>query len=1841
MRWFAGCCGLSMAVGMGCTDGASTLLSGVTSEDEAPQTTAETVEAPPVQEPMQPRIQVVGPPGVVPTQIAVHTGERFFSILRALSDQNEIIIQPPVSGHLERLDDESMAFVPDEGFAPGTDYTVSVPALVDGEHVETGPWTHAFSTPEFGLARVTLHRHSRENGLTEVDLVFAAPVDPQNVQRRVRFSQGGRPLFGTVQPSDRPEEVRFRFFTARNATLPVQVSLTEGVSWIGDDAVRAAEARHEVSLQQGPPVHILATKLKEGMSGFYLDVYCKDESVDGEHHVWDRESWEGWWVSSRCLLDSEALTRSVRVYPEVDLTLVPAEGGFRLFGDFQRGDYTLEIDAGTGTVDGGVLDTAHRFNFSVGARRPRIQFASRGRYLPRESWDQLAVRHLNVGVLTLTVRHVPPQNMIFWMSGADEDATERTANVLLSDAIPVANPLDQETTTWLDVGRLLPDAQQGIYELSVVGSEEMDVARLLLTNLHMVAKRMPSRDGVQQTQVWVLDAHNGAPVSGASVSLVQPSGREVSTCTTTLGGDCLLSHTLESLNDAPPMAIIAELGDDLTYLKFSELAITPETDVSGQPFGGEQAYSAALMTERGVYRPGETVHLSVIARDADHHAPANPLPIVLRVFDAWGREIRHIQRETNAAGIFTEDISLAAGAITGRYTVRAEVAEKHLDSTSFLVESFVPERMAASVQIVDGEARSGTETAVEIGARWLFGGTAKGSRVELSCLFEEAPFVPAQNATHHYGPALLTDTQAAPVLLGVVEGVLDGEGQAQLRCPATAADMARAGRLVSRVAVFEGDSGRSTVSTDSAPLHPAEHYLGLRAAVDTATRGEAVDVSGVVVDWDGALAPAAVSDVAVEIVRLEEEIGWVWDEQVGRSIRRQQLRRIQEASQTVQAANGAFQLSFTPEESAAGYLVVVRAEGAETALHIPGDGQRYWWDFSEQGLEHTPRPERPTPLEIQVPETVRVGEAITVSTQVPYDGRLLWSVETDGVQHAEWQVVQAGEASWTVAVDEFSPNVYVAALLIKDAHLESRDAYIPDRAFGVSSVRVLPEQFLHTVSLETPDVILPNSTLTVQVSVEGAEGPTFATVAAVDEGILQLTQFADPDPSQMLFAQRALGVETFETVGWSLASSGGPGSRTGGDVGGVDSAPLSVRPVALWSGLVEVNADGTAEVELAVPGYRGQLRVMAVTADARHVGMASASVTVQDPLVLQTTLPRFLVEGDQADVPVFVSNMTGADGTFDVSIAVEALEGDVEGAAPAVQVVGPSTQQISLAAEAAGSVVFRLRADVAMAAARITVTAAGNDQTSFDAVDVTVAPALARVSRSTHVAVAPGQQIDLSTYLAGWEAYTDRSTVWLSANPYGGTFRHLRYLLDYPYGCLEQTTSATRPLLFASSLLGNVDPSLPTGPDVDALIAHGIERVTMMQTVAGGFAYWPGGTHPVLWASAYATHMLLDAADQGHDVAPDVLNNALAWLSAQVDNPQNMRGAAYAHYVLARAEQGRSADAQRLLENLQDDERESRLLLMAALQRAGVRTHEAELKQPDLTPIRNLRDNDWSFYSDRRRRALNLNIIEELFPGDASAEPLAALVAASLEGGESYWYTTQELAWAVSGLGRRIERQNQDLTSAVLLANQQPLDALTQGAQGNSWRLKSVFAYGALSLDVPASDQPLYLHLMTEGVPANEPPPYGNQGLLLTRSYLNGLGEPIDPTQHDLGDLIYVKLTLQNVYGAPVQNIALVDRLPAGWEIEQPNLGRGALPDWAQSLDLWAQEHVNRRDDRLEVFGALNDGDEHAVVYAVRAVTAGSFIQPPISAEAMYETRVWARQPGMEMEITGPWAAAF
>lgn len=1835
---------------------------------------------------LDPVIREQAQPGLPPEAIMVELSRRVLGGAGVDIGQTRLSFEPEIDGRLAFTGPSSLVFTPSQGWRPNTEYRVTLQALQTTEGLLTsdGQFTRVFRTPAFELVRVDLSQLDLRKSRAVLELVFSGPVRSQDVQRStVITTEGGAVLSVAFEATKQTHVVRAvvsgRFVSAG---LRLKVKLAPGLKIAEGLQGSAPGATRLVQLPEGKAMQIFSAHLEEGTHGFFIKVVCSDDAFSTDRmYYWDDKTHNSWRVSQRCVLDEQDAKDSLHFDPPVKYTISPTRGGFRILGDFARGSYSLRLDADARTTDGGVLKTTYTETFSVPTRKAQLSFLSQGRYLPREAWTNMGLRHLNLDEVTLEVRRVSAANLVHWMSADSEDTNPRNSDLIVNEKISLSGRPDTLTTSWVNVARLLPEAPRGVLALTLYDKarEVTATAKLLVTDINLVAKH---QTGTDRTRVWALDMHTGAPQRGVKIEQVVRSGRTISTCETDGAGGCELAGVAkDAVDSSRPFAIIAHKGSDLTYLVYDELRTAPDAAmVHGRPFKIEAPYSAAIYSDRGVYRPGETAHVVIVTRDQAQVAPPAGMPLSIELVDPRSKVAKKYTEKTNSAGMVSVDLKFADYADTGVYSVRVNAGKKRIAQYSFNVEEFVPERMKVKASPVAKDLLRSESGQVEVDAQYLFGGSAEGSRYEVRCELAPARFKPELNGQYEYG--VWRDQPPQPIALGSATGTLDDKGIGTLACPSLTGRGSFSGpaRLDMSVAVFESGSGRTTQAQTKAWVHPAKYYVGLMSGTEKVKAGQTAKIEGVVVDWTGKPVND-VGEVTVRYYRVEREHDWVYDDGEGRWSYRQYSRLAKEGEDTARVKQGKFQVNFTPAADSAAFVVRVEAGAAQADLQIEGN-QPYWWSWMESsGQDRTPRPLKPASLPVEVPDEIKVGQEFVARFTPPFKGRALVALETDEVIDYAWMDVEAKPTEWKTVMPRFAPNVYVSVFVVKDPHLESKQAFLPNRAFGVRSTAIRPEAFVQPLSVKTPEEVRSNQPLKVELDFGALDEPMFVTVAAVDEGILQLTRFHSPDPFAAIFDKRGLGIETFETIGWNLLlPAGDAGRSSGGDSDA--NAPgrvQPIKPVALYSGLREVPKDGKLTVTFDVPQYRGSLRVMTVAAGTKRMAKASQNVLVRDPLVLQTTLPRFLTQNDRAEVPVFVTNLSGSRRAVKVSVqakplAVGGLHVDKGLEAKDVIVVkGASERSLVLDDQKSGTVVFTLEARQPVGAATLKVVVQSDDLMSEESLDVPFLPAAPK-SRQVQRIELNGGELDLLPLLSGWMPTTEKSTFWVTANPYGDAFDHLKYLIRYPYGCIEQTTSSTRPLLFVGQLMTSVDPTLMADGRLEKMVMHGVNRVLSMQTPEGGFSYWPGGREPVPWGTAYGLHMLLDAQKLRYPVPQERIDDALDWieriLSSRYSSSQTRdwyygrQSEAYLHYVLAMAGRGRKARALKLLEEIKTDSSyryagqraEDTYMLQAALHMAGDRRFDKALRNPDVTPLTADRYNSWSFYSDRRRRGFMLSTYADLFGAAPEGEPLAQLVAEGLRGHHSGWYTTQELVWGVTGLGKYLGEVTKTFKPGRLIANGKAISAQdvevnkASGAKSppdtgeRTWALYRASEYKSLKLQIDKDpDQRVFLILSSEGVREGAVYETGGAGLSIQRSYRNARGEPLELSTGALalGDVVYAVLEIKNETGERMQNIALVDRFPAGWEIENPRLSRGGgAIDWISKDELWSVDYMNLRDDRVELFGTLDPRKSRTFVYALRAVTAGRFTMPPVEAEAMYDPSRWAREAGGAVVITGPWEAA-
>jgi uncharacterized protein YfaS (alpha-2-macroglobulin family) len=1104
-------------------------------------------------------------------------------------------------------------------------------------------------------------------------------------------------------------------------------------------------------------------QVQEGSDFFAIEVQCY---VRSKKRSSDNDSCN--------ILAAEALDH-IAVEPRVEFQVMTGRGHFRLVGDFApRTAYTLTFLPGLRTDQQAVLLEQVQKKVQTPGLKPMLRFLGRARYLPPLKGATLPFEARNIERLHVSFRQVFPQNLIFWLTKNQEETPADVAAEVASTELRLPPRQDEKITHHIDLDTLAQFGQ-GVFQVIVerddnVSRTRLDSATVVITNIAAVAKE----DG-DDLYVWTRSAVDMRARPDVQVQAMSYNNRPIASCTT--NGDnagCVLKGLLRQRQK--PYALILTAGHDLSYLRFSDVEITDERVHAGlRPYvEAGVALEAYVYSSRGVYRPGETVNLGAAVWTTTRQA-AQGLPLQWQILTPRNKVLKEVSVKSSPFGLATLDVKLDTSAPTGKYQAILKSGDKQLQVYGFFVEDFVPERIGVKVTATEELFVGTAGAAFDIAAAYLFGPPVASGDYTVRCTLEPAWFTVPGNtefATGTYQPH-----PPRPIVLEPITGTLNDQGQAAATCPYE--QFLRAFPTVmqvkANVEIVESGSGRVTLKSGAALAAATDEIIGLRllraANNQLHLEGRLFSPTGEERRRD--------TQVLVSLHRVVHNFNYVWDAQRGdHRWQREEILLPEGTGKPLEVKQGRFDVALTSQSPYGAYVVRARlADQAVVADARVSLGYSWFWDPLTDDEVYTsgtkaPRPSSPDRLKLLLSQReVPAGSIVKVRFEAPFSGHLLLAVESDRLLGSRWVAVRQGPQEFDIKAPAVLPNVYVSALLLKEP-LEG-DFYVPARAWGSVPLKIVPQAHVLHVEVDVPDEIRPQQELAVRLRAQPGEKAQF-TVAVVDEGILQLTDFKTPDPLRYFFEPRRLGVHTYETIGWTLArtleSSQDPG---GGEAGA--SKPSAVIPVTImsyWSGIVESDDHGTAVVRVPIPQFQGKVRVMVVGAAAGRSGSAERFVTVRDPLVLQATLPRFLIWKDVLSIPIFVVNTTGE--AQDVTVTVRTNDA-----------IAVENASVTGTVEHLRSSVFHIPARVQgfTGVATFDITASGGafTTTTREHFNIPIIPFTPEKTVATTVPA--GSEVALADVIP-----TDlrpeglRFEISVSTIPFLQELGHLRYLLHYPYG---------------------------------------------------------------------------------------------------------------------------------------------------------------------------------------------------------------------------------------------------------------------------------------------------------------------------------------------------------------------------------------------------------------------------------------------------------------------------
>lgn len=1533
----------------------------------------------------------------------------------------------------------------------------------------------------------------------------------------------------------------------------------------------------------------------------------------------------------------------------LDLTLNPTQRDTAAMQsvtfDAPEGRYIyFRIADGLTSTGGFVMASAHADIVSAPAYPKEAAIALEGALLPLTGDRRLTLSARGVTAIKVEIQQLLPgalnhlasqtrgdirdPSFESWTFDADNISSLTTRIVDVSPGHPrerVFAVLD--LNPFLDKGGLFLVRVQGWDRKRerTVGTRDRRLA--LITDLSLLVKT--NLDHSQQ--VFVHSVATGEPVAGVQVKLLGKNGLAVLSATTDARGHARLESAHDFERGQKPVVFVAHHQDDTTFMPYQRSG--RRLTWSGFDTGGVHTTEdegdrlrAALYTDRGLYRPGETVRLFGIVRRGDFGTVPGT-PVELRVDDARGHTVLRTAATVPVDGLLTWRFDTRLESPTGQYQADVSLIDaggRHqaLGGTSFSVEDYQPDRLRIRAAVEGSTARGWLqpgEHSARVSLENLFGTPAQGRRVRGRLILQP---VSPQFADH---PDFVftdpfRDPEVAPrsVTIELAEVATSGDGVARLPF-----DLRQYDNGIYRLRVtaegFESGGGRSVQAVAGTLMSPAEVLVGHKPDGDLGfiTQGTERSVRFLAVGRD--TAPIALDD----LVAVLSERRYV--------------------SALVERRNGTFAYQSVPKENeverqpfalpAAGrdWSLPTARPGRYALEIVTGDGMKLSRvEFTVAGATNlTGNLERDAELDLKLDRReYRPGDEISMEIVAPYAGAGLITIERERVHAFKWFRSDTNTTLQSIRLpDDMEGNAYVNVAFIRD--IDSPEIFVSPLSYAVAPLVIDRTARRLDIDLSAPALLRPGDELVLGYT---APTPSRLVLFAVDEGILRVAKYETPDPLEIFLRKKALQVVTHQMADLILPDynvirhSAAPGGGEAARLLGANLNPFRRRsepPVAFWTDVVDAGPE-PREVRFEIPDYfNGELRVMAVGVAEGQLGAHETAVTVRSPLVLTPTLPVAVAPNDAFDVSVGVANNLDDSGPrAEVTLTVSPSE--------QIAVEGDTSQALVVAEGSEDRATFRVRAGATPGAAQLRLTARLGETVVHRRVGLSVRPAVA-FETTVQSGFAADGSVQLALPRRLHEAFA-RRRLSASASPLVLADGMLAYLDTFPHGCTEQIISKAFPQL---GLLQT--PSFPLdraafGP----LFGRTLTLLRSRQDATGGIRFWPGSAEAAPFPSVYVTHFMTDARALGMAVPDDMLKSALDYLrriAGTTGDPRSgtsltdTRTRTYAIYVLTRNGAVTTNSLSALQETLDHDHGDTWRtdLASAYLAASHALLHNDILAERLIAgyQLGTSAQPDTDFGTRLGHDAQYVYLLARHFPElltELDGDALHELVTPVFENR----FNTLSAAYAILALGevhRALARQNA-LAPPDILARS-PDGSVDVEVTGSEFA-QAVLPVAVDSVDLTSeTDAGVYFTVSQSGFDAEVPTTPLAQGIELDRVYLDSQGERVE--QVGLGDELTVRLRARSQNGR-ITNVALTDLLPGGFEIVTDSVRRQS----GFSLD-----YRDVREDRLVVYGSFGEKATE-IRYRVKATSPGNFTVPAASASAMYRRDIRAHTASSRLIVEAP-----
>lgn len=1322
---------------------------------------------------------------------------------------------------------------------------------------------------------------------------------------------------------------------------------------------------------------------------------------------------------------------------------------------------------------------------------------------------------------------------------------------------------------------------------------------IMSSDIGIIAK-MGSAGGML---VAVNDIPTAKPKSGVEVRVSDFQNQTIATGTT--NSDGLLNLQLSRR----PFLITASNGKQRGYLRVDNATSNSLSnfDVSGAEV--QKGLKGMIYGERGVWRPGDTLHICFMLEDKENTIPMGH-PVVFELTDPHGALVKKLVQHHGEIGIYHFQVATDPQAPTGNWRAAVKLGGA-LFAKTVRVETIKPNRLKINFSLSNNVIPVSGNIDADLSVKWLHGAVAQNMKgvYEITVSRGRATFPNHDNFIFD-DPSIYFATQTATLW----EGSTNAYGVAKVQGSISRAEqMPAAVNVLFKGRVFE-PGGDFSIDLFSSTYNPFSEFVGVvppqpEAGKSWVETDKNHDITIATVDAKGN--PTSCRNVVVELYKTTWR--WWWEQPSGgeASYMSSNIDKLvmRTTTSTVNGRGTATLRVDYPEWGRYFLKVINRNSGSTCGTYVYFD-----WPYG-MAKSQGDRPGGANVLSLATDKLeYNVNEDIKLTFPGVPGGRALISIENGSrVISSYW--VSAEKQSNPVSIKVLpgmAPNVYVHVTMLQPHNQKNND--LPIRMFGIAPLKINDPQTILKPVISMPDELKSESTASILVRESSGKKMSF-TLALVDEGLLDITRFRTPDPHSVFYAREAIGVKTWDLYNDVIGAYGGRMERLlsiGGDeeIKANDMEQVTrFVPLVRFFGPYTVEGKHDKKINVSIPNYAGSVRVMVVAGNKGAYGFAEKSCPVRNEIMVMATLPRVLgpMETIALPVNVFVSNPK----ITKVNVKVRTSDN--------VEILGDASQTVDFSGATEKMVYFKLKTGVACTPVKVEVIAEGNGAKSNQEVSIEVRNPISRYTKCFDVVV-PAESTEKLNFATFGIKGSNLAMLEASALPPLNLNKRLDELIQYPHGCVEQTTSAAFPLIYLKSL---VELTPAQADDANKFVGEAISKISRMQSPSGGFYYWPSSTTIDEWSTTYAGHFLLEARSRGYDVPQHVIDS---WLTYQKQAARQYSYAdnstfrhdllqSYRLYSLALAKKPEVGAMNKLREN--EIGLIARMRLAAAYVLIGQDAAALKLVEAESYELQPYRELSYTYGSHNRDRAIILETLL-LLKQESRAFPVAMEVSSAISGNQ--WLSTQETAVMLAALSKMAigDGKSSDLKMQYKL-------------NGKSGSVESKMPIVRGQLDIAEGDNKIELtngtknrifaSISVSGIPQlGEEASYSNN-LKMSVKYMLKNGAVVDPAKLKQGTDFICEVTVSNPgIGGELNELALTQIFPSGWEIQNQRLdGTGGEQ---------AFTYQDIRDDRVLTYFGLHPSTSKTFTLKLTATYAGRFYMPGPHCAAMYDSSISAAQSG-------------